>query len=128
VPSLLDLSLKTRALGWQRLTGSKPLSDDALSYVLEHGMVEDWRMVLVTVNRKLKENKQFEGAKIGGLLVVAIDANEVIAGKRVRTPKESHWRWLVSPQLDSSTGRTIELCFATSEKGKRVGQNDSRSG
>lgn len=76
VPSLLDLSLKTRWLGWQRLTGAKPLSDDALGYVLEHGIPEDWRLVLVAVNRKLKENKQFEGAKIGGLLVVAIDANE----------------------------------------------------
>ena len=33
VPSLLDLSLKTRGLGWQRLIGSKPFSDDALGYV-----------------------------------------------------------------------------------------------
>ena len=76
VPSLLDLSLKTRGLGWQRLIGWKPFSDDALGYVLEHGKPEDWRRVLVTVNRKLKENKQFEGAKIGGLLAVTIDANE----------------------------------------------------
>ena len=76
VPSLLDLSLKTRGLGWQRLIGHKAVSDDALSYVLEHGVVEDWRSVLVAVNRRLKENKQFEAAKIGGLLVVTIDANE----------------------------------------------------
>jgi hypothetical protein len=76
VPSLLDLSLKTRGLGWQRLIGSKPFSDDALGYVLEKGVPEDWRLVLVDVNRTLKENKQLEAAKIGGLLVVAIDANE----------------------------------------------------
>jgi len=76
VPSLLDLSLKTRGLGWQRLVGSKPFSDDALGYVLEKGIPQDWRMVLVAVNRILKENRQLEAAKIGGLLVVAIDANE----------------------------------------------------
>jgi hypothetical protein len=76
VPSLLDLSLKTRGPGWQRLIGSKPFSDDTLGYVLEHGVPEDWRAVLVAVNRTLKENKQLEGAKLGGLLVVAIDANE----------------------------------------------------
>ena len=76
VPSLLDLSLKTRGPGWQRLVGNKPFSDDALAYVLEHGIPEDWRGVLVAVNRQLKENKQFEAAKVGGLLVIAIDANE----------------------------------------------------
>jgi len=76
VPSLLDLSLKTRGPGWQRLVGSKPFSDDALASVLEHGVPEDWRAVLVAVNRQLKENKQFEAAKVGGLLVIAIDANE----------------------------------------------------
>lgn len=76
VPSLLDLSLKTRGLGWQRLVGSKPFSDDALGYVLEKGVPQDWRRVLVAVNRTLKANKQLESAKIGGLLVVAIDANE----------------------------------------------------
>ena len=76
VPSLLDLSLKTQGPGWQRLVGNKPFSDDALAYVLEHGVPEDWRAVLVAVNRQLKENKQFEAAKVGGLLVIAIDANE----------------------------------------------------
>jgi len=76
VPSLLDLSLKTQGSGWQRLVGSKPFSDDALGYVLEHGVPEDWRGVLVAVNRQLKENKQFEAAKVGGLLAITIDANE----------------------------------------------------
>ena len=59
VSSRLDLSLKTKERGWQRLVGSKPFSDDALGYVLEHGVPEDWRNVLVAVNRRLKENKQF---------------------------------------------------------------------
>lgn len=76
VPSLLALSLKTQGRGWQRLIYRKPISDDALSYALEHGVPEDWRGVLVAINRKLKENKQFASAKIGGLLFVTLDANE----------------------------------------------------
>ena len=32
---------------------------------------------------------------------------EVIGGTRVRTPKQSHWRWLGSRQLESSTRKTI---------------------
>lgn len=77
VPSLLDLSLKTKGRGWQRLVGwNKPISDDALGYSLEHGVAEDWRALLVSVNRRLKANKQFEAAKIDGQLVIALDANE----------------------------------------------------
>ena len=76
VSSLLDLSLKTQRRGWQRLIHHKAFSDDALSYVLEHGMTEDWRRVMVAFNRKLKADKQFQSAKIGGLLVVSLDANE----------------------------------------------------
>jgi len=60
IPSLLDLSLKTRGPGWQRMIGHGAISDDALGYVLEHGRPEDWRRVLGAVNRKLKANKQFE--------------------------------------------------------------------
>jgi hypothetical protein len=76
VPSLFDLSLKTRGRGWQRLMGHGPISDDAFGYVLEHGRPEDWRGVLVAVHQRLKANKQFESAKIGGLLAVTLDANE----------------------------------------------------
>jgi DDE family transposase len=76
VGSLLDLSKKTRGKGWQRLVHYKPVSDDALAYVLERSVLEDWRCALVAVNRRLKLNKQFESAKIGGLLVVCLDANE----------------------------------------------------
>ena len=76
IPSLLDLSLKTRGPGWQRLIGHGPIREDALGYALEHGRPEDWRSVLAAVNRTLKANKQLERAKIGGQLVVALDANE----------------------------------------------------
>lgn len=76
VPSLLNLSLKTQRPGWQRMVGHKAVSDDALAYVLEHAVVADWRALLVTVNQRLKENKRFESAKIAGLLVVCLDANE----------------------------------------------------
>lgn len=77
VPSLLQLQAETARRGWQRLVGwPQPVSDDALGYVLERYRIEDWRAVLVAVNRTLKANKAFESAKIAGRLVVAIDANE----------------------------------------------------
>jgi hypothetical protein len=44
--------------------------------VLERYRLEDWRAVLVAVHRTLKANKAFEPARLGGLLVVAVDANE----------------------------------------------------
>ena len=77
VPSLLQLQSETLRRGWQHLLGLKgPISDDALGYVLERYRLEDLRGVLVNVNRQLKANKQFEPARIGGRLVVALDANE----------------------------------------------------
>ena len=77
VGSLLQLQAETRRQGWQRLVGwSQPISDDAFDYVLERYRLEDWRAVLVAVNRQLKANKAFESAKIAGLLVVALDGNE----------------------------------------------------
>jgi hypothetical protein len=77
VPSFLQLQAETARRGWQRLVHwSQPLSDDALGYVLERYRLEDWRAVLVAVNRTLKTNKAFESAKINGRLVVALDGNE----------------------------------------------------
>lgn len=77
VPSFLQLQAETARRGWQRLVGwRQPISDDAFGYVLERYRTEDWRAVLVAVNRTLKTNKAFEPAKINGLLVVALDANE----------------------------------------------------
>jgi hypothetical protein len=58
-------------VGW-----AQRISDDAFMYALERFRVEDLRQVLVDVNRQLKANKQFERAKIRGLLVVTLDANE----------------------------------------------------
>lgn len=77
LPSLLQIQAETLRRGWQHLVGlHQPISDDCLSYVLERYRLEDLREVLVRTNRQLKENKQLESAKIGGLLVVALDANE----------------------------------------------------
>lgn len=77
VPSLLQLQAETARRGWQKLVGwTASISDDAFGYVLERYRVEDWRAELVAVNRTLKANKALESAKIAGLLVVAIDANE----------------------------------------------------
>lgn len=77
VPSLLQLQAETQRRGWQRLVGwQQAISDDAFGYVLERYRPQDWREVLVAVNRQLKANKALESAKVNGLLVVALDANE----------------------------------------------------
>lgn len=77
VGSLLQLQAETARPGWQRLIGwSRPISDDSFGYALERYHLEDLRRVAVQINKTLKRNKAFESAKIHGLLVVAIDANE----------------------------------------------------
>ena len=77
VGSLLQLQAETGRAGWQRLVGwPKSISDDAFGYALERYHLKDLRQVLVDINKTLKRNKAFESAKINGLLVVALDANE----------------------------------------------------
>lgn len=76
-PSFLQLQFESARRGWQRLIAyAAPITDDRLVYVCERYRLEDWRAVLVSTNQTLKRNKAFESAKIHGLLVVAIDANE----------------------------------------------------
>lgn len=75
--SLLQLQAHTGRRGWRRLVRwPQTVSDDAFGYVLERYRIEDWRAVLVDVNRTLKANKAFAAAKVHGLLVVSLDANE----------------------------------------------------
>jgi hypothetical protein len=77
VRSFLQLQAETTRLGWQRLVHwPQPISDDTLARATERYHLEDLRQILVRTNKTLKANKAFESAKIGGLLVVAIDANE----------------------------------------------------
>jgi hypothetical protein len=77
VPSFLQLESHTRRRGWQRLVSSKKgISDDAFVYVSERLRLEDLREVLKSTATTLKRNKGLESAKISGLLVVVIDANE----------------------------------------------------
>jgi hypothetical protein len=77
VPSLLQLQAESRRAGWQRLIHwSKTISDDTFGYTLERYDLRDLRQVLVDINKTLKRNKAFESAKMNGLLVVAVDANE----------------------------------------------------
>lgn len=77
VSSFLQLQSETARRGWQHLTGwSGSISDDALAYALERYDLEDLRQVLVEIHKTLKRNKALESAKINGLLVVALDANE----------------------------------------------------
>lgn len=76
-PSLLHLQEETKRPGWQRLVGwAKPISDDTFDYALERYELEDLRQAQARMLRQLKANKQLERAKIQGLLVVAVDANE----------------------------------------------------
>ncbi len=76
-PSFLQLQYESARRGWQRLIGhGAAITDDRMVYVCERYRLEDWRAVLVHINQTLKRNKAFEGAKIHGLLVVALDANE----------------------------------------------------
>jgi hypothetical protein len=76
-PSFLQLQFDSARRGWQRLIAHPaPITDDRLVYVCQRYRLSDWRAVLVATNQTLKRNKAFESAKIHGLLVVAIDANE----------------------------------------------------
>ena len=76
-PSFLQIQFESRRQGWQHLTGyGEPITDDRLAYVCERYQLADLRSVLVATNQTLKRNKAFESAKIHGLLVVALDANE----------------------------------------------------
>jgi hypothetical protein len=76
-PSFLQLQFESARRGWQRLIAqAAAITDDRLVYVCERYRLEDWRAVLVHTNQVLKRNKAFEAAKIHGLLVVALDANE----------------------------------------------------
>ena len=75
--SFLQIQAETARSGWQRLVGwPATISDDTLVYALERYSLEDLRQTLVAINKTLKRNKALESAKIHGLLVVAIDANE----------------------------------------------------
>ena len=76
-PSFLQIEADSRRPGWQRLIGhGEPITDERLAYVAQRYRLEDLRAVLVETNTALKKNKAFESAKIDGLLVVEIDANE----------------------------------------------------
>lgn len=108
LPSLLQLQAETQRRGWQRQVGwPQASSDDAFGYVLERYRIEDWRAVLVAVNRTLKTNKAFESAKINGLLVVALDANEQFKS-RCRCCPECGQRQLEVKDAAGQTQRVTE--------------------
>ena len=106
VPSFLQLQAETARPGWQRLLGlDGPLSDDLLGYVSERYRLEDLRAVLVANNQTLKRNKAFESAKISGLLVVALDANEQFAS-RCRCCAQCSQRQI---KIVGADGQTVEV-------------------
>lgn len=76
-PSFLQIQADSKRRGWQRLIDhAQPIADELMAYVSERYRLEDLRELLVSVNKTLKRNKAFASAKIDGLLVVEIDANE----------------------------------------------------
>lgn len=76
-PSFLQMATESARAGWRRLLRlNAPLQDDTLAYVTERYRLEDWRELLVATNQILKRNRAFDAAKLGGLLVVSLDANE----------------------------------------------------
>jgi len=75
--SYLDISKQTKRRRWQSLIHWKQrISDDAFHYVSERFYLEDLRLSLAEVNKRLKANKALESCKINGLLFVSLDANE----------------------------------------------------
>jgi len=75
--SYLDISKQTKRRRWQHLIHwSQRISDDAFHYVSERFYLEDLRLALAEVNKRLKANKALESCRINGLLFVSLDANE----------------------------------------------------
>jgi hypothetical protein len=75
--SYLDISKQTKRRRWQHLIHwSQRISDDAFHYVSERFYLEDLRLGLAEVNKRLKANKALESCKINGLLFASLDANE----------------------------------------------------
>jgi hypothetical protein len=75
--SYLDISKQTKRRRWQHLIHwSQRISDDAFHYVSERFYLEDLRLGLAEVNKRLKANKALESCRINGLLFVSLDANE----------------------------------------------------
>lgn len=108
IGSFLQLQAETLRLGWQRLVGWKgPISDDTLARATERYQLDDLRQVLVNVNKTLKRNKALEQAKIGGLLVVAIDANEQFSSRR-RCCEACSQRTISQKEADGQTREITE--------------------
>lgn len=77
LPSFHQIAKDSARAGWRRLLRLPlPVQDDFLAYVSARFRLEDWRELLAATLRTLKANRAFESAKIHGLLVVALDANE----------------------------------------------------
>ncbi len=69
--SYLDISKQTKRRRWQHLIHWRQrISDDAFHYVSERFYLEDLRLSLAEVNKRLKTNKALESCRINGLLFV----------------------------------------------------------
>jgi hypothetical protein len=82
LPSFHQMAKDSTRAGWRRLLQwNTPINDDLMAYVAERYRLEDWRQILVSTNKTLKQNRAFESAKINGLLPVSIDANEQFSSR-----------------------------------------------
>ena len=109
MPSFLQLAKDTGRPGWRRLLGLRqPLEDDLLAYVTERYRLEDWRALLVATNQILKRNKALESAKIQGLLVVALDANEQFSSRH-RCCEACCQRKIMVRGLDGELAEVVEF-------------------
>jgi len=82
--SFLQIAKETGRAGRRRLLQLRDLlTDDTFASVAGHHLPTDWQETLAEASQGLKQNRDFEGAKIGGLLAVNMDASERF--------KSRHW-------------------------------------
>jgi hypothetical protein len=82
VPSWLKLAKKTRKKSWQRLLRyPQALNHEVFNYVSEFLCLDDLREHLYALARQAKANKALDRYKLGGYLVLALDANEPFASR-----------------------------------------------
>lgn len=82
VSSWLKLAKKTRKKTWQRLLRYEAaLNHETFNYVSQFLCLDAWRAPLYAVPRQAKANKALDRHKLGGLLTLALDANEPFASR-----------------------------------------------
>lgn len=81
IGSYLDLAQQTKdRRRWRHLCGLKaPVQHEIFGYATERMDPQDWRQNQARLAKELKRNKRLASAKINGLILVSLDANEHFA-------------------------------------------------